>query len=187
MLVKERLAEGGAGSGPGATQAVQVGGPSGTLIGPAEFARRLCWEDLPTVGTMMIFGADRDLFEQVRGFAEFFQHESCGLCTPCRVGTTMLRRLCDKVAHGAAAPADLVDAQRLGGLMKLASHCGLGQTAANPVLDAIKKFPHIFTSRMHGGAGAGAEAAEAGPSFDLDGALAEARALTGRDDPEAHL
>ena len=182
LTVQELLDECGA----GATQAIQVGGPSGTLIGPAEFARRLCWEDLPTVGTMMIFGAERDLFDQVRGFAEFFQHESCGLCTPCRVGTTMLRRLCDKVAHGAAAPADLVDARRLGGLMKLASHCGLGQTAANPVLDAIQKFPHIFTSRMHAGADAGA-GAEAGPSFDLDGALAEARALTGRDDPEAHL
>ncbi len=186
LTVQELLDECGAGAGAGAVQAVQVGGPSGTLIGPSEFARRLCWEDLPTVGTMMIFGAERDLFAQVRGFAEFFQHESCGLCTPCRVGTTMLRRLCDKVAHGAAAPSDLVDAQRLGGLMKLASHCGLGQTAANPVLDAIQKFPHIFTSRMHAGSEAGA-GVEAGPSFDLDDALVEARALTGRDDPEAHL
>jgi len=160
-------------------QAVQVGGPSGMLIGPADFSRALAFEDIPSVGTLMIFDRRRDLFAIVDNFTRFFQHESCGLCTPCRVGTTLLAKHLAKFERGWGSPVDLAEMERLGDIMRQMSHCGLGQTAANPILDSINRFPGIYQQRMH--------TTEFVPAFDLDGALAEARALTGRSDPAAHL
>jgi [NiFe] hydrogenase diaphorase moiety large subunit len=68
------------------TQAVQISGPSGICVA-AEFGRRIAFEDLATAGAFMVFDESRDMFEVARNFAHFFAHESCGFCTPCRVGT----------------------------------------------------------------------------------------------------
>ena len=160
-------------------QAVQVGGPSGTLIPPAEFDRRLGFEDLATGGSFMVFGSQRDLLAVVQNFARFFAHESCGFCTPCRVGTTVLRNLVDKFLAGHGTRADLDEMHRLALLVKKRSHCGLGQTAPNPLLDLMHKFPQLFEARLTG--------RDFEPGFNLDAALAEARRLTHRDDAEAHL
>ena len=160
-------------------QAVQVSGPSGTTITRSEFDRILAFEDLATVGTMMVFGPDRDLFEAVENFSHFFQHESCGLCTPCRVGTSLLVNLVDKVAAGKGGPMDLIEIQKLSQIMKTTAHCGLGQTAPNHLLDSIAKFRPVWEARMM--------TREFEPAFDLDAALDEARQLTGRDDAAAHL
>ena len=86
--------------GAKAVSAVQIGGASGVLVTPDEFSRRIAFEDVPTAGAFMVFGADRDIFEVARNFAHFFAHESCGFCTPCRVGTTIQRNIMDKIAEG---------------------------------------------------------------------------------------
>ena len=160
-------------------QAVQVGGPSGALIGREEFGRKLAFEDLATGGSIMIYGAQRDLLAVVRNFTHFFAHESCGFCTPCRVGTPLLRKYLDKIASGHGTAYDREEMARLGKLMKRRSHCGLGQTAANPLLDLLAKFPQVYADRLlH---------QDYEPFFNLDAALATTRELTHRDDAEAHL
>ena len=160
-------------------QAVQVGGPSGTLIGRAEFNRRLSFDDLTTGGSLMVFSRTRDLLAVIANFAHFFAHESCGFCTPCRVGTSLLRNGLDKIAGGHGTRYDLDEMQRMAMLVKRRSHCGLGQTAANPILDALQRFPQVFEQRLvlH----------EFEPHFDLDAALEEARQISQRDDAAAHL
>jgi [NiFe] hydrogenase diaphorase moiety large subunit len=160
-------------------QAIQVGGPSGTLIHADEFDRALCFEDLASVGTLTLFGPHRDLFEAVKNFARFFQHESCGLCTPCRVGTTLLANYVGKFDRGCGSPVDVAELRHLARVMKTLAHCGLGQTAPNVILDSLQKFPALWESRM--------KTLEFIPAFDLDAALEEARTLTGRTDARAHL
>ncbi len=161
------------------TQAVQVSGPSGTCIDAGEFGRRLAFEDLPTAGAMMVFDESRDMFEVARNFAHFFAHESCGFCTPCRVGTSLLRDLMDKLAAGKGSPRDLAQIGELNAVLQAASHCGLGHTACNPILDTLKRFRPAYEQRL--------VSMDYEPAFDLDGALARARAMTGRDDAGAHL
>ncbi len=160
-------------------QAVQVSGPSGTTITRPEFRRVFAYEDLSTVGTVMVFGPKRDMFDMVRCYTHFFKHESCGLCTPCRVGTSLLAGLVDKVAEGKGSPMDLEDIQHISQLMTTTAHCGLGQTAPNHLMDSLVKFRGDWDKRMM--------VAEFAPAFDLDASLAEARQLTGRDDAAAHL
>jgi [NiFe] hydrogenase diaphorase moiety large subunit len=161
------------------TQAVQVSGPSGICIGAGELDRRLAFEDLPTAGAFMIFDESRDMFEVARNFAHFFAHESCGFCTPCRVGTTLLCNVMDKLAEQKGSAHDLTRIERLARLLQASSHCGLGHTACNPLLDTLKRFRPAYERRL--------KSAEFEPAFDLDGALARARAMTGRDDAGAHL
>lgn len=160
-------------------QAVQVGGPSGTLINSAEFDRRLGFDDLSTGGSLMIFSQARDLLAVIVNFAHFFAHESCGFCTPCRVGTTLLKNGLDKIAGGNGTRYDLDEMQRIAALVKYRSHCGLGQTAANPILDGLQRFPQVFEQRLvH---------RDYEPQFDLDAALEEARQISHRDDAAAHI
>ena len=85
---------------PTNTQAVQISGPSGICVADNEFDRRIAFEDIPTAGAFMVFDHSRDMFEVARNFAHFFAHESCGFCTPCRVGTTLLKNLMDKIGDG---------------------------------------------------------------------------------------
>ena len=160
-------------------QAVQVGGPSGTLLAPHEFSRRLSFEDVPSAGAFMVFGADRDLLDVVTNFTHFFAHESCGFCTPCRVGTTQLARSLDHIAQGRGTGRDVRIARRLANLMREGSQCGLGHTACNPYLALYDKFRPTLERRLL--------SLEFSPTFDLDEALAPARAITGRDDAHAHL
>jgi [NiFe] hydrogenase diaphorase moiety large subunit len=161
------------------TQAVQISGAAGATLAPAEFDRIIAFEDLPTAGSFMVFDRGRDLLDLVRNFAAFFAHESCGFCTPCRVGCALLRNLVEKVATGQGSEYDLSEMRHIGEVMRRASYCGLGHTAPNHVRNTLDKFPGIYRRRL---------AREAHtPSFDLDAALSEARALTGREDAGAHL
>ncbi|WP_374404449.1 NAD(P)H-dependent oxidoreductase subunit E [Niveibacterium sp.] len=159
--------------GATAVQAIQIGGPSGHLISASEFGRRIAFEDMPTTGSLMVFDWSRDVIAIVQNFARFFQHESCGFCTPCRVGTTVIRQLVDKVADGHASAADLAEIEGAGRLTRALSHCGLGQTAPNPVLDALTRFRPVFEARLCGAAG--------DPGFDLDAELSEARQMRGKE------
>lgn len=175
ITVREVLADCGASD----TLAVQVGGPSGTCIAEAEFDRRLAFEDLATAGAFMVFDSQRDLFEVARNFVHFFAHESCGFCTPCRVGTSMQKELMDKIARGLGTRHDLEQLGQLDRVLQAASHCGLGHGACNPVLDTLKRFRPAYERRL--------KSLDFQPAFNLDGALAEARRMTGRDDAGAHI
>ncbi|MDP1826956.1 MAG: NAD(P)H-dependent oxidoreductase subunit E [Archangium sp.] len=161
------------------TQAVQVGGPSGVLLGPGDFGRRLSFEDVSSAGAFMVFGPQRDLLDVVVNFAHFFAHESCGFCTPCRAGTTLLKRSLDAIAADRGTRRDVKVALRLAKLMQQTSHCGLGHTAANPFLNLHGKFRPTLDRRL--------SSLDFLPTFDLDEALAPAREVTGRDDRLAHL
>ena len=161
------------------TRAVQVSGPSGVCVAESEFDRKLGFEDLPTAGAFMVFDDSRDLFEVARNFVHFFAHESCGFCTPCRVGTSMLKSTMDKIAAGHGTKYDLREIERLDHVLQTSSHCGLGRSACNPVLHTLKHFRPAYENRL--------KSLEFKPAFDLDGALARARQMTGRDDAGAHL
>jgi [NiFe] hydrogenase diaphorase moiety large subunit len=130
-------------------QAVQVGGPSGSLIGPDEFDRTLSFSDLSTGGSLIIFGKQRDLLKDVvMNFLEFFIEESCGACTPCRVIPVLLRQKLDRIIAGRGIMKDLNDMVAWSRIMK-ANRCGLGQTAANPVTSSVKNFRHLYIERLH--------------------------------------
>ncbi|HEX5364930.1 MAG TPA: NAD(P)H-dependent oxidoreductase subunit E [Gallionella sp.] len=161
------------------TRAVQISGPSGVCVAETEFDRKLGFEDLPTAGAFMVFDDSRDMFEVARNFVHFFAHESCGFCTPCRVGTSMLKQTMDKIAEGHGTRYDLAEIENLDHVLQTTSHCGLGRTACNPVLNTLKHFRPAYENRL--------KSLDFEPAFDLDGALARARQMTGRDDAGAHL
>jgi [NiFe] hydrogenase diaphorase moiety large subunit len=158
---------------------IQVGGPSGTFISNREFHRQLAFEDLPSGGSFIIFNKQRDILEIVRNFTHFFADESCGFCTPCRVGTILLSEQIDKLYDGYGSVGDIVALQELGHLLKTNSHCGLGQNAANPMFNTLARYPEIYQSKI--------KFPHFGPGFNLDEALQVARKIAHRNDSEAHL
>lgn len=161
------------------TQAVQVGGPSGVCLSAFEFGRRIGFEDVPTAGAFMVFDRSRDMFEVARGFAHFFAHESCGFCTPCRVGTALVVKRMDKLAQGHGSRHDIDVLFELDKLMHTATHCGLGASACNPLRDTVLKFRPAYERHL--------KSLHFVPGFDLDAELSIARRMTGRDDADAHL
>ncbi len=157
--------------GAGETLGVQVGGPAGTFVAPDEYRRRIAYEDLGTGGSFMVFGAGRDLIDIVTRFVGFFAHESCGFCTPCRVGTALQKQLMEKIRRGWGTAGDLQELEQLGRWLE-ASHCGLGHTAHNPVRHTLARCPDRYQARL--------QALDFSPGFDLDAELETARRLTGR-------
>ena len=164
-------------------QAVQVGGPSGTCVPASGFDRAIAFEDLPSAGAFMVFDQSRDLFEVARHFAHFFAHESCGLCTPCRVGTELVARRLDKLARargaGCGSTFDIERLHELDDLLHSGTHCGLGVSACNPLRDTLAHFGQGYAQRSG--------ATQFQPELDLDAALSAARRVTDRRDPGAHL
>ena len=158
---------------------VQIGGPSGTFISNQELDRKLAFEDLATGGSFIIFNDTRNIFDIVQNFSHFFAHESCGFCTPCRVGTALLKNQLDKIISGHGSAGDVVELEALSQLVKNYSHCGLGQTAANPILSTLQRYPNLYQNRL--------KKISYEPGFDLDAALDIARQLAHRDDAAAHL
>jgi len=160
-------------------QAVQVGGPAGRLVCPPLFDRQIAFEDVATGGSFMVFDDSRDLLEVILNFSRFFRHESCGFCTPCRVGTTLLNRGMEKVVSGHATAHDLDEMRRTALIVNRRSHCGLGVTAPNAIIEGLNCFPDLFEARLRH--------SQMEPEFDLDASLEEARQLSHRDDAESHL
>ncbi|MGR9088048.1 MAG: NAD(P)H-dependent oxidoreductase subunit E [Gammaproteobacteria bacterium] len=158
---------------------VQVGGPSGTFVSNREFDRKLGFEDLATGGSFIVFDNRRDILAIAHNFTHFFAHESCGFCTPCRVGTSLLKKQLDKIVDGYGSAGDVVALEEICRLIQTNSHCGLGQTAANPVLTTLERYPELYQSRL--------KKISFEPGFDLDGALETARRMANRTDAAAHL
>ncbi|MGQ9649314.1 MAG: NAD(P)H-dependent oxidoreductase subunit E [Phycisphaerae bacterium] len=154
--------------------AVQVGGPSGQLVPAKDFGRTICYDDLATGGAIIVFHKDRDLLQVVDYYVEFFLEESCGYCTPCRVGNVLLKERIGKLIHGKGEPGDLEYLKELGETMKTMSRCGLGQTAANPVLTSLANFAELYQARIK------KHETVFQPTFDIKAAVADAEMLVGR-------
>ncbi len=160
------------------TQAVQLAGAAGNLVCPNDFDRTIGFEDYATGGSFMIFDDSRNLFDVIENFSAFFRHESCGFCTPCRVGTSLQHDLVSKLAQGHATAYDLEELRTIGHLMRTSSHCGLGATASTAVIDLLDHFPKQVEEQL--------AHTDYEPSFDLDAALQQARDITHRNDTAAH-
>jgi [NiFe] hydrogenase diaphorase moiety large subunit len=147
-------------------QAVQVGGPSGVCIGSKDFKRTICFEDLPTGGSIMIFNNDRKLIEDiVTNFVDFFIEESCGSCVPCRAITVLLRQRLQKIIDGHGVMQDIDDLKDWAEKLKVANRCGLGQTAGAPVLTTIENFRYKYEALVN-------KDVDFDPGFDLEAAVA---------------
>ena len=148
-------------------RAVQISGPSGECLSvAADGRRRIAYEDIPCNGAVTIFNTTRDLLDCVKDYTRFFVDESCGICVPCRAGTVDLHNKVELVMAGAATQEDLDDVAGWGALVRTTSRCGLGATAANPILTTMEKFPEIYRSRLR------TQEQALLLSFDLDAALA---------------
>jgi [NiFe] hydrogenase diaphorase moiety large subunit len=153
--------------------AVQVGGAAGRMVAEGDFERTICFDDLSTGGSLMIFDRERNVVEIVRQFLDFFVHESCGYCTPCRVGNVLLKERLDRILAGTGESTDLDYLKELGETIKATSRCGLGQTSPNPVLSSLTSFRDTYERLV------GAEQ-ERKPHFSIHRALEESAAIAGR-------
>ncbi len=154
--------------------AVQVGGPSGTCVAPAQFDRKICFEDLGTGGSMIVFGKERKILDVAAEFMEFFIDESCGWCVPCRVGNVLIKERLDRFRVGKAVAEDIDYLNALCATVKATSRCGLGQTSPNPVQSTLENFRALYESNIV------AEEDGKQPTFDLNMALADAVEAQGR-------
>ena len=129
-------------------KAVQVGGASGYCACEGEFERQISFEDLSTGGSIMIFNQSRDMLHVLRNFMEFFVEESCGQCTPCRIGNKKLLEGVEKIEQGDCSLSYLRELIELGKTMKIASKCGLGQSSPTPFISIMTNFEQeIFSQR----------------------------------------
>ncbi|MEE8441940.1 MAG: NADH-ubiquinone oxidoreductase-F iron-sulfur binding region domain-containing protein, partial [Spirochaetia bacterium] len=160
--------------GAEAVQAVQVGGPSGSCIASNEFSRTVSYEDLATGGSLIIIGRQHDLLEVVvHNFIDFFVKESCGSCSTCRALTLMYRKTLEKILAGHGKRSN-IQAMLDWVPIALASRCGLGHTAPNPIVSTIKNFRHLYEGKIVNAD----ETFET--SFDLATSVAEANETVGR-------
>lgn len=129
----------------------QLGGASGTL-GPASVLDTpYTYEDLSKVGLsvgsggILVVSDKTRVIDFVKSIQDFFIHESCGKCTPCREGNRQILRIVDRFVEGTQKQEDLETAERFAHIMSNCSFCGLGETAQSALLSAIKSFPEEFS------------------------------------------
>ena len=153
---------------------VQVGGASGEMIGRGSFNRKICFSDMPTGGAITIFNSSRNVLALVDYYLQFFADESCGYCTPCRVGIVFLRERIRKIMNGFAESADLDYLKDLGKTIMSTSRCGLGSSAPRCVLNSIAQFPLVYSSHLK-------ESIDGlQPGFNIQTALEESRRIAKR-------
>ena len=135
-------------------KAVVLGGVSGSLILPEELDTPVDFNSLaqieagPGSGSIIALNEDRCIVDIAKNIAYFFRHESCGKCTPCRVGTEEMYKIIDRISRGGGEEKDLNMLESLGKDMKLTSFCGLGQTAPNIIVQSIKKFRNEWLAHI---------------------------------------
>ncbi len=170
MTIHEMLEMVGASS----VQAVQVGGPSGSCIGPSQFTRKIAFEDLPTGGSMIVIGKGRDLLKDyVLNFMDFFIEESCSSCGPCRSLTVILRNKLLRILEGNGTRHDIDELYAWSKVGKAANRCGLGQTSANPIITTIENFRNLYDDLVQTNQ-------EYLSIFNMDQAVAESCEVVGR-------
>jgi NADH-quinone oxidoreductase subunit F len=138
-----------------AFKAVQTGGPSGGCLPKELLDTPVTYETLASAGSIMgsggliIMDEDTCVVDVARYFLDFIQKESCGKCTPCRVGTRHMVEILEKICAGQAEPEYLDKLESLAKLVKSTSLCGLGQTASNPVLSTLRYFRHEYIEHVN--------------------------------------
>ncbi len=128
-------------------KAVQVGGASGHCVPAKQFERTLAFEDIPTGGSIIVFGPGRDMLKVARNFMEFFVEESCGQCTPCRYGNVALLEGVEMLEKGRCSMTHLNELKALGETMQISSKCGLGQSSSNAFLSIVTHFENEILGR----------------------------------------
>ena len=127
--------------GDGDTKAVQVGGASGFCVPRKKFADTIIgFEGVPTGGSMKLFNSSRSMYNVLHNYLDFFAEESCGQCTPCRVGCQQLLKGVEKVKKGEAKSIYLNELVKLADTMKVSSKCGLGQSVGNAFRTIVENF-----------------------------------------------
>lgn len=129
------------------TKAVQIGGAGGYCADKNDFDKELCFEGIPTGGSIIIFDESRDMFGVLLNFMEFFRDESCGQCTPCREGCSRIIEGLHKFEEGKGTSRSLIDLQHLCETMRITSRCGLGQSVPNSFITITDKFINDFLGR----------------------------------------
>ncbi len=130
-------------------KAVQVGGASGLCIPASQFKRIIAFEDIPTGGSIIVFGQQRDMLDVLHNFLDFFVDESCGQCTPCRLGNRKLLEGVELLREGKCSMAYLQELCALGDTMQIASKCGLGQSSPSAFLSVVKNFREELMGRTY--------------------------------------
>ncbi len=133
--------------GDGDCKAVQVGGAAGFCVPRKKFREtaigyqgKLTGISLPTGGSMMLFNSSRSMYNVLKNYLEFFEEESCGQCTPCRVGTQQLLEGVEAVKRGDKPHHYLDKLMKLTDTMKMTAKCGLGQSVANSFSSIVENF-----------------------------------------------
>jgi [NiFe] hydrogenase diaphorase moiety large subunit len=127
--------------GDGDTKAVQVGGASGFCVPRKKFAETIIgFEGVPTGGSMKLFNSSRSMYNVLHNYLDFFAEESCGQCTPCRVGCQQLLKGVEKVKKGESKSTYLNELVKLADTMKIAAKCGLGQSVGNAFKSIVSNF-----------------------------------------------
>ncbi len=135
-------------------KAAQTGGPSGGCIPPEHFDVPIDYDNLIAIGSMMgsggliVMDEDNCMVDIAKFFLEFTVDESCGKCTPCRVGTKRMYEILDKITKGKGTLEDIDKLEELAYHIKSNSLCGLGQTAPNPVLSTLRYFKDEYIAHV---------------------------------------
>jgi NADP-reducing hydrogenase subunit HndC len=135
-------------------KAVQTGGPSGGCITADNLDISIEYDTLVAMGSMMgsggmiVLDEDNCMVDVARFFLDFTRDESCGKCTPCRVGTKRMLEMLIKITEGKATLEDLDKLEKLALSIKASALCGLGQTAPNPVLSTLKYFRDEYVAHV---------------------------------------
>ena len=135
-------------------KAAQTGGPSGGCIPASLIDTPIDYDNLTAIGCMMgsggliVMDEDNCMVDIAKFFLEFTVDESCGKCTPCRIGTKRLYEILEKITSGNGTLADLDEMESLCYYIKENSLCGLGQTAPNPVLSTYKQFKDEYIAHV---------------------------------------
>lgn len=135
-------------------KAVQVGGSSGAFLPAAKLDMAIDFETMASVGAVLGSGAvlilddTRDMVDLTLKIAQFFEHESCGKCTPCREGTFRCREILQNVQAGKAQMNDIDNLLVLVNVMQQTSLCGLGQSVINPVASSIRYFLAEYKQKL---------------------------------------
>lgn len=135
-------------------KAAQTGGPSGGLIPASEIDVPIDYDNLIKLGSMMgsggliVMDEDNCMVDIAKFYMEFIVEESCGKCTPCRIGTKRLYEMLEKITSGNGEMEDLDKMEELAAHMQKSSLCALGQTAANPVLSTLRHFRNEYEAHI---------------------------------------
>ena len=136
-------------------KAVQTGGPSGGCIPAENLDIAIDYDSLTAIGSMMgsggmiVMDEDNCMVDIARFFLDFTVDESCGKCTPCRIGTKRMLEILERIVEGKGEPGDIEKLETLGENIKKTALCGLGQTAPNPVLSTLKYFRHEYEAHIY--------------------------------------